>query len=428
MMIKKTTISLLMALALNTAAHAETQWLDRIVAIAGKHSITEHELDAEYLMVARELRARGSAIEQSDALRNQVLERLVLKKLQLQAAERAGLRVDDTTLDNSVNRIASENNMSITRFRVALNSEGIDYDEFRQNIHDELMISQLRERRASKQVNVTEQEIDDVIAANVNTGNTEVHLAQILVALPEAASPEQIERAQKEAAILQRQASEGASFEQLAINNSDGQNALKGGDLGWRPNKQLPSVFIAPVSALQPGGISEPIRSPSGYHIVKLIDVRGDNSTPTVEQNRSRHILLTSADGEQRLNDIRRQINAGANFSELASQYSQDPGSAKKGGDLGWNVPGTFVTEFEQAISQLSNGAVSPPFRTQYGWHIVQVIDRRSAAIPDNLMRARAKEMLANQRRDSDTQRWLQQLRDESFVEFRDPSLKGNSE
>lgn len=424
----KLSVILAVQLAFAASVQAEVRWLDNIVAVAGQQTITQSELDNENKLVARELRSRGSTNTDQTALSRQVLERLVLKKLQLQAAKRVGVTVDEATLDTAVNNIAEENQMTLSRFRVALGNEGIDYKDFRRNIRDELIITQLRERQV-RQINITDQEIDDLLAANQgDTANREYRLAHILIAVPEAATPQQVEAARAEAQQVQARAGLGSDFTKLAIEHSDGQRAMEGGDLGWRTGNQLPAIFSEEVRNMSANQISNPIRSPSGYHLVKLVDVRGGgNSKPMVQQTRARHILLKDSDGQAKLTQMRSTVLSGGDFAELAKQHSADKGSGAKGGELGWAVPGTYVTEFEEALRNLKDNEISQPFRTQFGWHIVQLLERRQAAVPDNMMRMRAREVLAKQKREEELQLWLRRLRDEAYVEYRLPGMESSS-
>ncbi len=419
------TLILLTALAWLPVAHAEVMWLDKIVAIAGEQAITQAELEREKKLIRQQLQARDAKIPSGAAFDRQILERLILKKLQLQAAKRAGIQIDDETLEKALRKIAGDNGMDLSHFRLALEKEGLDYVDFRNNIRDELIISTLHERKINRRIHVSEQEVDDLIAANLNEhSNLEYKLAHILVAVPGGATPEQVEQARAKIKKLRQQILLGEDFSQLAIANSDGQHALKGGDLGWRKASQLPTVFANAVKKLKPGEVSQPIRGPSGFHLVMVKEIRGDKNVAKSVESHARHILITSDDGKEKLEKIRSRILAGEDFAKLARRYSEDKGSAEQGGDLGWNFPGTFVPAFEAVLSKLKPGEISQPFKSRYGWHIVQLEGRRDASVPMKVLRERARAVLTQQKQEEDLQLWLQRLRDESFVENRLPELQ----
>ncbi len=375
-------------------------------------------------MVEHQLRSRKTQVPPKSALDRQVMERLIVKKLQLQAATRVGIRIDDETLERAVAKIADENGMGMSDFRRAIRDEGLGFSEFRNNIRDELTISSLRERQIQKRVNITEQEIDDLIEANVGaTANTEYLLSHILISIPGAASPEQIEKAKAEVNKIRERGLEGADFSQLAITHSDGQKALEGGNLGWRKTAELPSIFSAEVKKLKTGEISNPIRSPSGFHLVKLNDSKGGSSGPQTTESKARHILVKGDDAKKTLTRLRAKIDAGEDFATLAKQHSADAGSGKQGGDLGWTFPGTFVPEFEATLEQLKVGEISQPFASQFGWHIIELMDQRTATVPQKILRQRAKQLLSQQKQEEELQLWLRRLRDEAFVEYRLPGM-----
>ncbi len=409
-------------------ANAKVRWLDRIVAIAGQEAITQNELEKEKQLILQQLRARKARIPEGEALDRQILERLILKRLQLQAAKRAGIRIDDQTLEKALVKIAGDNGMSLPQFRKALEKEGLNYVDFRNNIRDELTISALHERQINRRVNVSEQEVEDLIDANLkDASNKEYSLSHILVAVPAGASPAQVEKARKKIEALRQRILLGDDFAQVAIANSNGQHALEGGKLGWRKASQLPSIFANVVKNLKPGEVSEPIRSPSGFHLVKVNEIRGGGQAAHSVETLARHILIKSEDGEQRLEKIRQRILAGEDFAELAKKYSEDAGSAKQGGSLGWNFPGTFVPAFEAALASLKPGEISRPFKSRYGWHIVQLQDRRDATVPRKVLRERARAVLTQQKQEEELQLWLRRLRDESFVEIRLPGMDSSS-
>jgi len=408
------------------SATAETQWLDNIVAIAGQDIITERELRQELQIIVRELNARKTKLPAKEVLIPQVLERLIIKKLQLERADSQGIRIDDISLDKAVGRIAAENTMSLPQFRKALTAEGLNYASFREDIRHELAISKLRQRQVDGRITVSDQEISDLIEKSNQAGknNKRYRLSHILIALPGAATPQHIETARKEAAEVLLKARSGDDFSALAIAHSDGQQALQGGDLGWRSDDQLPPQFTEEIAKLKPLEVSQLIRSASGFHIIKLMEVDSSVGKPKIKQTRSRHILVTGKNAQALLLKLRKQILNGADFSALAKKYSKDPGSAAKGGDLGWTSPGTFVPAFEEALASLSPGQISKPFKSRFGWHIVQLQEQRTSDVPDDLLKARARELIVKQKREEETELWLRRLRDESYVEYRLPGMK----
>ncbi|RUM94316.1 MAG: molecular chaperone SurA [Thiothrix sp.] len=410
----------------SSCAAAEPQWMDRIVAIAGQDIITERELKQELQAIVRELKARETKLPAKEVLIPQVLERLIVKKLQLERASSQGIRIDDISLDRAVEKIAAENTMSLPQFRKALTEEGLNYADFREDIRHELTISKLRKRQVDGRINVSDQEISDLIENSRKAGevNKRYRLSHILIALPGAATPDNIEKARLEAAEVLLKARSGEDFSALAIAHSDGQQALKGGDLGWRSGDQLPAQFAKEIVKLKPQEVSQLIRSASGFHILKLMEIAGGEGKPKIQQSRSRHILVTDKKGQVLLKKLRQKIIDGADFAALAKKYSKDPGSAVKGGDLGWTSPGTFVPAFDEALAGLSPGQISEPFKSRFGWHIVQLQEQRTTDIPDDLLQARARELIMKQKREEETELWLRRLRDESYVEYRLPGMK----
>ena len=419
-------LTLMALLFVPGSAIAETQWLDKIVAIAGQDIITEGELRQELQIIVRELKARKTKLPAKEVLIPQVLERLIVKKLQLERADSQGIRIDDISLDKAVGKIAAENTMSLPQFRKALTAEGLNYASFREDIRHELAISKLRQRQVDGRINVSDQEISDLIEKSNQAGenNKRYRLSHILIALPGAATPKHIETARKEAAEVLLKARGGDDFSALAIAHSDGQQALEGGDLGWRSGDQLPTQFAKEIVKLKPQEVSQLIRSASGFHIIKLMEVGGGEGKPKIKQTHSRHILVTDKNAQALLKKLRKKVLDGADFAALAKKHSKDPGSAAKGGDLGWTSPGTFVAAFEEALASLSPGQISEPFKSRFGWHIVQLQEQRTTDVPDDLLQARARELIVKQKREEETELWLRRLRDESYVEYRLPGME----
>ncbi|MEN8801824.1 MAG: peptidylprolyl isomerase, partial [Thiogranum sp.] len=344
---------LLSLVLLCTGSSLAGQTLNRIVASVNNDVILESELRNRSTMVISQLQAQQAELPPRSALQKQVLDRLILENLQLQLAERNGIRIDDEKLNNSMRKLAKQNDMSLSEFRETLEQDGYDYVAFREQFRNQITINQIRQEMVDNRVEVTAQEVDHLLAtaASFNDENREYHLAHILVSTPEAASPEQIQEAKKRTDDMLARLRDGADFEQMAIAESDGQQALSGGDLGWRKTGQLPSLFSDVVGQLQIGQISDPIRSPSGFHIVKIMDIRGDQRH-FIKQTRTRHILLhadtlvSEQEVKTRMAQLRERIAQGEDFAVLARAHSQDPGSGSQGGDLGWVTPGQMVPEF----------------------------------------------------------------------------------
>jgi peptidyl-prolyl cis-trans isomerase SurA len=405
------------------APDGEPLLLDRIVAVVDEGAIMLSELEERTALIRRQM---GDRRPPEEALRRQVLERLVVDRIQLQQAAQLGIRVDDLTLNRTMQQLAASNGVDLEGFREALIADGIDYERFREQIRDEITISRLRQRVVESRISVSDDEIDDFIAMQSASldPNVEYRLAQILIALPEAASPEQIGAARERAEALRARIEAGAGFADLAVQESQGQRALEGGDLGWRAAGELPTLFARVVPLMEVGAVSEPIRSPSGFHLVQLTDRRGE-ARNLVRQTRARHILITPnallSDEEARLRlaSLRRRIQGGEDFAALARANSDDRGSAAEGGDLGWADPGNFVAEFETVMNSLLPGELSEPFRSQFGWHMVQVLERREIDTAREQTRAQARESLRQRKLNEELELWLRRIRDEAFVEFR---------
>jgi len=408
--------------------------LDRIVAVVGNDAVMQSELETRMQTLMRRLAKEHSGpLPPRDLLTRQVLERMVLERLQLQLAQSRGIQIDDVTLNETMRNIAGRNGLSLEDFRDRLVAEGVDYAHFREQVRNELTIEKLRKRVIERKIRVTDQEINDFIASQTGEGadDTEFHVRHILVSVPEGATAKEIKAAREKAEALRDRALKGEDFAHLAATASDGQNALSGGDLGWRTGSELPSIFARDVATMEVGAVSELIRSPSGFHIIKLEDRRGGQQA-TIEQTHARHILIktnaltSDQQARDRLNRIRERIANGEDFAQLAKANSDDTGSAVNGGDLGWTNPGDLVPEFEEVMDQLKPGQISKPFKTPFGWHIVQVLERRKYDGGQEVMRAQAREILLKSKVAEQTELWLRRLRDESYVEYRlGPDSKG---
>ena len=400
--------------------------VDRIVAVVNDDVITQNDLNERVGMVVRQLQRQGGELPPSDALSRQILERMINDRVQLQLAKDDGVRVDEPTLDKTIERIAQENNLSITDFRAALEKDGIKYPRFRDDIRNEITIARLREHDVDNTVVVTDAEVETELAreAREASADTEYHLNHILVTVPAQASPEQIDARRRRAVEALTQLRGGANFAKVAAQYSDAPDALQGGDLGWRSSGRLPGIFVDVLKRMQPGDVSDLMRSPNGFHIVRLAEKRARAAATGIQQTHVRHILLRAREGlseaeaRDKLAKMRKLIEGGADFGALAKQNSEDS-SASKGGDLGWVAPGDTVPEFEKVMDALKPGEVSEPFQTPFGWHLVQVIERRSEELSEDRKKIAARQAIRARKADEAYQDWLRQQRDRAFVENR---------
>ncbi|HSS63526.1 MAG TPA: SIMPL domain-containing protein [Gammaproteobacteria bacterium] len=401
--------------------------LDRIVAVVNDDVIVESELQARMRLVKDQLRQGGTALPPEDVLGKQVLERLILERLQIQIAERAGMRVEEETLNKAVEQVARQNNLDVSQFKQILERDGFDFARFREDIRNEILISRLQQRQVQNRITVTDRDIDNYVSTLEKQGTdaSAYRLSHILVAVPEAASSEAIADARRQAERVVEQLRNGADFARLAVSQSDGQQALQGGDLGWRNGSELPTIFADVVPEMRKGEISDPIKSSSGFHVVQLADVRGDAGRHVVVQTRARHILVrpnevtSDAEAKTRLEQLRVRIENGDDFEELARAHSDDRGSALQGGDLGWVNPGDTVPDFQSVMDTIPAGGLSEPFKTRFGWHLVQVLERREFDDTEKVKRARAADQIRQRKMDEELQNWLRQIRDEAYVELR---------
>ena len=402
--------------------------LDGIVAIVNDDIIASSELEARLTRAQERLRQAGTAQPPPDALRRQVLERLILDRLQLQLARDSGIRVDDERLNRTVLRLAEQNDLSLRGFRDALERDGYDFAQFREEIREEIMISEVRKRQVESQISITQRDIDDYLSMidgrGADADRFRYRIGHILIAVPDAASSEQIDEARVRTERVLGEIRAGADFANMAVTHSDGQQALEGGDLGWRQASDLPTIFGDAIVRLHAGGVSEPIRSASGFHLVKLLDKR-DSERRMIRQTRARHILITldeltdDTEAQRQLATLRERIVNGQDFGELARVHSDDPGTAPKGGELGWIDPGNTVPVFERMMDSLDPGGLSEPFKSQFGWHIVQVLERRDRDGTETSRRAEAQRALRARKIEENMQAWVRRVRDEAYVEYR---------
>ncbi len=408
------------------AAPREPEPLDRIVAVVNSAVITEHELQARVTQTLRQLSRQNTPLPPRRVLERQMLERMITEKALLQLAEETNIRVDGAQLDRAITRIAQQNNLDLPAFRAALEREGVDYAAFREQIRAEIMVTRLREREVDNKISVTDAEIDNYLAspALAAAQQDEYRLAHILVTTPEGASPDRLQalKAKAEKALAELKA--GADFAQVSAGYSDAQNALEGGELGWRNAAQLPDLFAGALKGLRPGQVSEVLRSPNGFHILKLLDQRGTGKTLIIKQTRARHILIKTSeivsdqDARNRLLQLKERIDNGQDFAELARLHSDDL-SASKGGDLGWLNPGDTVPDFERAMDALQPGQVSEPVRSPFGWHLIQALERRDQDVTQERRRLEARRAIRERKGDEAFESWVRQVRDGAYVEYR---------
>jgi peptidyl-prolyl cis-trans isomerase SurA len=401
--------------------------VDRIVAVVNKDVVTYSELNEAVGMAQRQLERQGTAAPERALLERQMLERLILDKAQLQLARETGIRIDELSLDRAVERIAQSNNMTLADFRRALEGDGVSFDAWRNEVRQQMIMTRLREREVENRVQVSDTELDLFLEQMKNRPqeSEEYNLSHILVRVPEGASPERIRAARERAEKAVAEARSGESFARVAASYSDAPDALQGGALGWRTHERMPELFAEAVMKMKPGEVSEPLRSPAGFHIVQLLDKRGAGAGAPVVQTRLRHILIRTSDtvsdaeARRKLLDLRERIVAGgADFGELARVRSDD-GTAARGGELDWVYPGDTVPEFEHAFQELKVGEVSQPVRTPFGYHLIQVLERRTSDMSAERRRVQARAALRERKADEAYQEWLRQLRDQTYVELR---------
>jgi len=400
--------------------------LDRIAAVVNDDVILMSELDVRVALIEKQIAARGTTAPPEDVLRKQVLDQMVTTRVELQQAASKGITVSDDQVNQTIKRIAAGENITLEEFPDRLKSEGIDYNDFRTDLRNQIIVHNLEQSVVNDQMRISPQEVDDEMKADESNANSqnEYHLSAILIATPSNPTPEEITASQKKADIVYQKLKAGADFAAAAIAYSDDQQALKGGDLGWRKGAEIPTIFANVLQQMQPGDIAAPFQSASGFHIVKLDELKHVNNAVLVTQTHARHILirptalLTSDQAKAKLEDLRKQILAGADFGKLAQQNSDDPGSAPQGGDLGWFDPGSMVPAFEQQMDKLQPGETSEVFQTQYGWHIVQVLGRRQADQTELTRKNKAYDAIFTRKTEEVLQHWLSEVKDAAFIEY----------
>jgi peptidyl-prolyl cis-trans isomerase SurA len=419
-------LSSTLAMAADAKQPAEIVKIDRIVAVVDQVVITENELADRIKIVTAQLEKQGTQLPPQNVLEKQILERLINDRLQINYANQTGIRVDDAQLDKTIERIAEQNKLQIDEFKQALAAEGISFRKFREDIRNEIMLARLREREVDNRINVTEAEVDNFLTtqSSRNDAQDEYEVSHILVRAPEEGAPEDLQKLKAKAEQALKQLQGGANFAQVSAAFSDAPNALEGGNLGWKTSTQLPALFIDALKPLQKGQLSAILRSPNGFHILKLTDRRGGSSPLVVEQTHARHILIklnevvSESEGKSRMDNLYERLVNGGNFTEMARQYSED-GSAANGGDLGWVNPGDTVPQFEKVMNALQPGEISQPTRSPFGWHIIQVIERRKQDMTKEAARLKARQEIRARKSEEAYQDWVRELRDRAYVELR---------
>ena len=414
-------------LALFFANNAHAKLLDRIVAVVENDVIMESELRQRVSVLAKQFENSPESLPPKDVLLDQVLQRLIVERLQLQLAEQRGIQIDELSLDQTMRNLAKRNRMTLEQFRQTLIKQDLDYVAYRDQVRNEMMVDQLRRRTIDESIEISESEVEELVTksdTDLLKKEYEFHVAHILIAVPETPKPGQIEKAQHRASLVFDRAKSGNNFAKLAIAASDAQDALQGGDLGWRNKAQLPEIFLQQIDQMNAGDVSRIGQSAAGYHIFKVLDRREIENT-MVNQILSRHILIrtnaliTDDIAERKLKDLKARIEQGDDFGELAKANSDDTGSAVNGGKMDWSVTSNFVPKFKEVADTLEPKTISEPFQSRFGWHILEVLDTRKHDNTNEAMRAEAREQIRQRKIEEKTELWLRQLRDESYIENR---------
>ncbi len=417
-------IGLLFLVGVNSS-QAAYQSLDKVVAVVDDGVVLESELKSRIVTITSRLNAQGTPLPPQDVMRKRILEQLVTEQVQLQMAEREGLRIDDNQLTETMANIASRNGMSLEEFQVAIRSEGVTFAEAREQIRREMLTSRLQQKRVNGRVRVTDKEVENFLASSAGRSALDYYLGHILLALPENPSSEQVAQKGKEALEVLAEIRSGVDFRQMAVARSDGRNALEGGVLGWRKETELPTIAADIVPKMAVGEVSEPIRTDSGFHLIALLDKRG-GASQVVTQKNVRHILVkpseikTPEEARAEIDVYYQKLLAGEDFAALAKEHSEDPISAVSGGELGWVGPGDMVETFEQQMNNTPTGVYSEPFLSPFGWHVLQVTEVREQDIGAKLQANQAREVLTRKKYDTELVKWLREIRAEAFVELKD--------
>lgn len=420
-------VFLLMVMAGISHAAPEIQPIDQITAVVNDEVITRQELERRYQEITRQMRGQNIQLPPRKLLEQQLMERMITELALLQFAKNSGIRVDPVQVERAVQRIAEQNKLTIDQLREALEKDGMSYDRFRENIRNEILLARARERQVDNKLTVSDAEIDGYLQTQSAQGkDEEFNLSHILVTVPENASPERIQARKARAEDILNQLDKGGDFAQLSASYSDAPNALQGGSLGWKASGQIPALYLESLRTLKPGEIAPLLKSANGFHIVKLNDKRGKETTTVITQTRVRHILIkpseltSESDARNRLLQIRERIeHGGAKFADLARQYSEDLGSGAKGGDLNWVSPGDLVPEFQKAMDALQPSELSQPVQSPFGWHLIQVLERRQQDVTEERQRLQARQNIRDRKSEEAFQEWVRQVRDQAYVELR---------
>ena len=419
-------LGLLILFCIQTPAYAAYVPLDRLIAIVNEDVVMLSELETKLRTVREQMQQQGARLPPASILERQVLDNLIQNRIQLQLADRTGIRVDDETLNRAISNIAAENKVSITQFREILESDGYSYERFREDIRNEIILSQLRRRQVENRIIITEREIDNFLANQKFQGNsqTEIRISHILLSLPQAASDEEIEQVKLLATQVRTDLLAGADFAETARTVSDGGNAEHARDLGGRATEAVPTLFAEYIPDMTKGDISEIIQSPSGFHIIQISDVKSDEKS-IIDQTLARHILIrvdeltTEEQAKEKLSQLKIRIENGDDFALLAKGNSDDSVSAINGGELGWRSPGELVPQFQRTMDEMEINQISEPFQTEFGWHILQVLERRQYDNTESLKRGKARAAIRTRKLREAMQNWTRRLRDEAYVEYR---------
>lgn len=422
-----TTFLMLLMLALSVSAQAERKLLDQVVAIVDDDVILQTELEARINTIIGRLQAQGTGLPPRDVLEQRVLDQLITESIQLQMAEKMGMRISDNELNETMDNIARQNGLTRAEFEQQLAAEGVSYRQAREQIRNEMLTSRVQQRQVGNRVRVTDREVENYLQAlEARGGNSaEYRLAYIFIEVDDPASEASVEAARDKAQNLRQQILDGRDFREVAVAESDASNALEGGDMGWRTENQLPSLVAPVVPGLEPGKPSPVLENNSGFHLVMVMDKRGGDQKQLVRQHKVRHILVrpsearTDAEAEARVRDLYQQLQDGADFAELAREYSDDPVSGSDGGNLGWVSRGQMVPAFEQAMLEADPGELKGPFRSRFGWHILQVQERREKDVTGEARESDARQAIYRRKFEAELQNWLREIRDEAFVEFK---------
>jgi peptidyl-prolyl cis-trans isomerase SurA len=416
------------AFALPQAVYAQaaaSEPLDRIVAVVDEDVVLQSELDRQINRISAQYANTPQQLPPRDVLERQVLERLILQKLQVTRADSTGVKVSDAEVDTALTNLATQNKMDLAQLRAAVQQQGMDYDQFRRSVRDELIVQRLRQRVVQSRVQVSDAEVDTLLK-NGATRRGQLHLGYILVTVPDGATPDQIEAARKKADDAKLQIDGGMDFASAAIRFSDAPNALEGGDLGWRNADELPQAFAELTDSMQEGQVSAPIRGPNGFHIIKLVGKRTD-AVQVVTEYKARHILIkttelvSSEQAQKKVAGIRQQLVGGGDFVQLAKEDSQDAATARLGGDLGWFSGDAYGSRVSEVIKGLKNGEISQPFQTEVGWHVMQLEDTRTTDKTNDMQRDQAKNIVFQRKAEDEYESYLRQIRSEAYVEIRLP-------